>query len=126
MNQWRNTKSVIEWFKATKNESKSSFIKFDIVDFYPSISKELLLKAIKYAQTVTNIQEKVIKMIYHARKSLLFDKGNEWVKKIILNLIRQWVVMTVQICVNQLDYIFYISSLRNLVNKISAYIEMLI
>ena len=81
MNQWRNTKSVIEWFKAIKNKSKSSFIKFDIVEFYPSISKELLSKAIEYAQSVTTIEEKVIKTIYHARKSLLFDKDNVWVKK---------------------------------------------
>ena len=42
MNQWCNTKSVIEWFKAIKNKGKSSFIKFDITEFYPSISKELL------------------------------------------------------------------------------------
>ena len=42
MNQWCNTKSVIEWFKAIKNKSKISFIKFDIAEFYPSISKELL------------------------------------------------------------------------------------
>ena len=76
MNQRRNTKSVIEWFKAIKNKSKSSFIKFDIVEFYPSISKGLLSKAIQYAQSVTIIEEKVIKTIYHARKSLLFDKDN--------------------------------------------------
>ena len=71
VNQWCNTKSVIEWFKAIKNKSKSSFIKFDIVEFYPSITKELLSKAIEYA----------LKTIYHARKSLLFDKNNVWVKK---------------------------------------------
>ena len=76
----RNTKPVIEWFKAIKNKSKSSFIKFDIVEFYPSISKELLSKAIKYAQSVTTIEEKVVKTIYHAHKSLLFDKDNVWVK----------------------------------------------
>ena len=81
MNQWRNTKSVIEWFEAIQNKSKISFIKFDIVEFYPSISKELLSKAIEYAQSVTTIEEKVIKTIYHARKSLLFDKDNVWVKK---------------------------------------------
>ena len=80
MNQWRNAKSVIEWFKAIKNKSKSSFIKFDIVEFYQSISKELLSKAIEYAQSVTTIEEKVIKTIYHARKSLLFDKDNVSVK----------------------------------------------
>ena len=49
VNQWRNTKLVIEWFKAIKNKSKCSFIKFDIVDFYPSIYEELLSKAIAYA-----------------------------------------------------------------------------
>ena len=85
MNQWRNTKSVIEWFKAIKNKSKFYFIKFDIIEFYPSIiSKELLSKAIEYAQSVTTIEEKVIKTIYHANKSLLFDKDNVWVKKKII------------------------------------------
>ena len=72
MNQWRNTKSVIEWFKTIKNKRKSSFIKFDIVEFYPSISKELLSKAIKYAQSVTTIEEKVIKTIFHARSLSFF------------------------------------------------------
>ena len=81
VNQWRNTKLVIEWFKAIKNKSKCSFIKFDIVDFYPSISEELLSKAIAYAQSVTTIEEKVIRTIYHSRKSLLFDRDNVWVKK---------------------------------------------
>ena len=57
-----------------------------IVDFYPSISEELLSKAIAYAQSVTTIEEKVIRTIYHSRKSLLFDRDNVWVKKIILSL----------------------------------------
>ena len=86
MNQFRNTKSVIEWFKTIKTKSKISFIKFDIVEFYPLLSKELLSKTIEYAQSVITIEEKLIKTICHARKSLLFDKGNVWIKKIILNL----------------------------------------
>ena len=49
VNQWRNTKSVIEWFKAIKSNCKSYFMMFGTVEFYPSISKELLSKAIKYA-----------------------------------------------------------------------------
>ena len=52
--------------KVTKNKSKSSFIKFDTVDFHPSISKQLLSKTIDYTQYVTKIEEKVIKTIYHA------------------------------------------------------------
>ena len=74
MNQWRDTKSVTEWFKASK--SKSYFIKLDIVGFYPSISKELQSKVIEYAHSLTTIEEKFIKTIYHARKSLVFDKDN--------------------------------------------------
>ena len=35
----------------------------------------------EYAQSVTTIEEKVIKMIHYTRKSLLFDKDNVWVKK---------------------------------------------
>ena len=41
-NQWRNTSTIIEWFKAIKNKAKFRFIKFDITEFYPSISIELL------------------------------------------------------------------------------------
>ena len=55
MNQWRNSKCVIEWFKVIKNKGKSSFTKFDIVEFYPSISKKRLSKAIKYDQYVTKL-----------------------------------------------------------------------
>ena len=52
VNQWRNTQAVITWFKNIKSESSSSFIKFDIVDFYSSISKTLLLKAINFAKSI--------------------------------------------------------------------------
>ena len=42
LNQWKNTDSVITWFKNMPNKSTRSFITFDVVDFYPSISEELL------------------------------------------------------------------------------------
>ena len=34
LNQWKNTTSVINWFKNIKNKNKYSFIKFDICDFF--------------------------------------------------------------------------------------------
>ena len=37
VNQWRNTSSVIDWFKNLGNKNKCKFIKFDIAEFYPSI-----------------------------------------------------------------------------------------
>ena len=81
VNQWRNAQAVITWFKNIKSKSSNSFIKFGIVDFYPSISKDLLLKAINFAKSVTPIQNKFIETILHSRKALLFNKNDVWVKK---------------------------------------------
>ena len=80
-NQWRNTQTVIEWFKGIKTNSKTRFIKFDIVDFYPSISEELLDKSIAFAKTITVIDDNSINIIKHSRKSLLFDNTSTWIKK---------------------------------------------
>ena len=51
-------------------------MQFDIGEFYHLISKELLLKAIKYAKTLANISDERINMIMHSRKSLLFNNTN--------------------------------------------------
>ena len=86
MNQWRNTQEVISWFKGTKNKENSSFTKFDIVHFHPSISKDLLTNAINFACTITNIdkkEKKVIDTTMHSRKSLLFSNNETSAKKII-------------------------------------------
>ena len=80
-NQWRNTATVIDWFKNLPDKHITKFIKFDICDFYPSITEPLLDKAIAFARRHTNISEKEIEIIKHARKSLLFSHGTEWVKK---------------------------------------------
>ena len=39
-NLWRNSFDTIEWFRKIKHKSKSTFMQFDIIDFYPSISKK--------------------------------------------------------------------------------------
>ena len=80
-NQWRNTSTVIEWFKAIKNKVKCRFIKFDIAKFYPSISIELLDRSISFAKSLIDIEGNIINTINHARKSLLFDDSGAWVKK---------------------------------------------
>ena len=56
-------------------------MQFDIEQFYPSISKELLLKAITYAKTLVNISDEEINTIMHSRKSLLFNNTDIWIKK---------------------------------------------
>ena len=56
-------------------------MQFDIEEFYPSVSKEHLLKAITYAKTLVNISDEEINTITHSRKSLLFNNADIWIKK---------------------------------------------
>ena len=63
LNQLRNTSTVIDWFRKIPRKSQARLIKFDICDFYPSISEELLLKAIEFARRFTRITEENVNII---------------------------------------------------------------
>ena len=54
---------------------------FDIKDFYLSISKELLIDALAFAETIINLDDHDKKIIYHSRKSLLYNQEETWMKK---------------------------------------------
>ena len=79
--QWRDSQSVINWFDEISTKKKKKSLKFDIVDFYPSITKSLLIKSLEYAKTHTDICDEQVDIIMHARKSLLFDSSGTWIKK---------------------------------------------
>ena len=81
VNHWKNTSTAIKWFENLQNKQKRRFIKFDIPDFYPSITEHLLERFIEYAKKFATIEHKTLKAILLARKSLLFSKGEIWVKK---------------------------------------------
>ena len=82
LNQWKNTASVIEWFKNIKEEKHlNKFMVFDIKEFYPSIKENLLRNALEFASAITTISSKDKEIIHHARKSLLFNNGETWMKK---------------------------------------------
>ena len=49
--------------------------------FYPSISIKLFSAAIKYAKTITNIDNDQLSIIMQSRKTLLFYNDEPWVKK---------------------------------------------
>ena len=46
---------MVQWNK--KDKEKSSFINFEIVDFYPSILKDLLTNYSYFVSTVTTIEK---------------------------------------------------------------------
>ena len=86
VNQWRNTQNVIEWFGSIEEKTRHSFISFDIVDFYPSTSENLLDQALCWASNLADISDEDISIIKHARKSLLFNHGRPWIKNNNSNL----------------------------------------
>ena len=73
LQQWKNTQAVIGWFSDLKDKSDKTFIKFDIVEFYPFISEELLERATNYAKSISAITEQQESIIWHSRKSLLWE-----------------------------------------------------
>ena len=81
LNQRKNSSSVIEWFTNIPNKQQHTFVIFDIVNFYPSITENLLQCALSFARNYCNITDKEINIIMHARKSLLFNNGTSWMKK---------------------------------------------
>ena len=82
VNQWKNSHSVIEWLKNIRNKSNATVFVFDIESFYPSILLKLLEDAINFAKTVCNISEQDTSIIMQARRTLLFNNGEPWVKKV--------------------------------------------
>ena len=81
LNQWKNIYECINWYNIIPNKSNMTFIVFDIVDFYPSISKELLVKALNWARKFVPISESDEDIIMQSRKPLLYHEGSFWTKK---------------------------------------------
>ena len=81
VNQWKNTSSVLQWFKQLPNKQRCAFITFDVVEFYPSISETLLQRALDFAANYVTISDDDRHIILQAKQSLLFNNGNPWQKR---------------------------------------------
>ena len=55
-------------------------VKFDIMEFYPSMSLDLLLEALEYARSIVDVTPEEERIILYYRKSILFSKGQAWQK----------------------------------------------
>ena len=82
VNQWKNTSSVLQWYKNLPNKRDSAFISFDVVEFYPSITEDLLKRALDFASNYVTIsaEDRHI-IIIHAKQSLLFNDETPWQKR---------------------------------------------
>ena len=81
LQQWKNTQAVLQWFSDVTDKNDKTFIKFDIVEFYPSISEDLLSKAITFAKSLVTVTAHEESIIWHSRKSLLFSENSSWIKR---------------------------------------------
>ena len=52
------------------------FVQFDICEFYPSITEELLRNSLDFAKCHTSINQEDEDLIKACRKSVLFNNGN--------------------------------------------------
>ena len=53
---------------------KLSFVQFDIENFYPSITSDLLYNSIQFAKEVTTVSDNDIHIIMKSRKTLFFNE----------------------------------------------------
>ena len=80
-NQVQSTNQVLKWFESLESKSNLKFLKFDIVSFYPSITMNLLKKAIDWAKEFTNIDSLEEAIILHCCQSFLFFNGKCYTKE---------------------------------------------
>ena len=76
------------------------FLKFDIVDFYPSITEDLLTKSLEFAQNYAEVDEQTANIIMHCRQSILFSNGNACPKSAVHNLMSLWAPVMALKCAN--------------------------
>ena len=81
LNQWKNTDAVLSWFDNISEKRNCKFVQFDIKDFYPSITENILNNAFDFAKQHVNIDENNLRIIKHCQKSLLFHDNETWKKK---------------------------------------------
>lgn len=79
---WRSSKEVVDWFKKLENKQNFTFVKLDIKDYYPSISEELLDKAIRWARRYCTITKREVEIIKHCRKNFVFFKDKIYQKQV--------------------------------------------
>ena len=78
--QWRDPQEVTKWFKEIKCKRSATFLKFDIVGFYPAITKSLLERALEFASKHIFISKADLDTIFAARQSFLFHEDEPWQK----------------------------------------------
>ena len=79
-NLWVNSNDTIQWFCDIENKHEAVFIQFDIAEYYPSISEEMLDNALELAKQHVEITDLQIEIIKKCRTSVIFYNNQAWIK----------------------------------------------
>ena len=120
----QNSSEVISWFKNIKNKNLHTVTVFDIQEFYPFITEQLLKDSILFAQTSAGISSNDIEIVFHCRKSLLYHDNQPWIKETVkVILILLWVVLMGQKYTNWQGYLCWTNYQKLSLKKRIVYIE---
>ena len=81
LNLLKDSSDLKTWYTNLRQKHNLSFIQWDFDSFYPSITKELLEKAINWAKQYVDFSEEEIEIMMQARKSVLIHQKEAWTKK---------------------------------------------
>ena len=70
--RWTNTDQVLSWFIGLE-EQKYNFFKFDMVDYYPSINEELVIKLLNFAKSYISVPTEDLSLIKNDCKPVLCE-----------------------------------------------------
>ena len=81
LTQWKNSKEVTNWFSRISNKFNKCFVNFDIVEFYPSITKTHVINAINFSNHYSKFTDEETEIILHSCQSVLCHNNSIWCKK---------------------------------------------
>ena len=81
LNLLKNTNSATQWYSDLRQKHKLTFIKLDIIGMYSSITEELFLRALKWAEQFIDISVEEKKILLQSKKSNLFHDNEPWEKR---------------------------------------------
>ena len=82
LKQWKNSDSVIDWFSKFESKERLHFIQFDLVNFYGSITPDLVEQALTFATGFVRISDNTKSTILKATNSFMCSEDKTWVKKL--------------------------------------------
>ena len=87
LQQWRNTISVLSWFKNIRTKQKIlQIFKIGHHSVLPFYNRKLFRSSINFAKRFVYIKNYENNVILHCCKFIFFSDDNTWIKKTIMNL----------------------------------------